>query len=170
MVPKIDFGHILEYAGDRFVIWPQKGQFKRAGVGKLNAKLFRRTARFPQSFFQHCIEILNEIWRETWPPECSFLGDIRIFSSGYKINSENTITNKKFTKNNFDSQGPLCIINLEFWNFLIKKLFKKQIDFLSGIRIFFRIPEQISQEGTFRISKLFFYITTKGLRPWCRDN
>jgi hypothetical protein len=34
--------------------------------------------------------------------------------SGYKINSENTIINKKITINNFDSQGPLCIIHLEF--------------------------------------------------------
>jgi hypothetical protein len=31
--------------------------------------------------------------------------------SGYKINSENTILNKKITINNFDSQGSLCIIN-----------------------------------------------------------
>jgi hypothetical protein len=31
--------------------------------------------------------------------------------SGYKINSEITIINKKFTINNFDSQGLLCIIN-----------------------------------------------------------
>jgi hypothetical protein len=31
--------------------------------------------------------------------------------SGYKISSEITIINKNFTINNFDSQGPLCIIN-----------------------------------------------------------
>jgi hypothetical protein len=31
--------------------------------------------------------------------------------SGYKINSENTIINIFVTINNFDLQGPLCIIN-----------------------------------------------------------
>jgi hypothetical protein len=29
--------------------------------------------RFPQSFFQHCIEILNEIWREK-NPNCASRG------------------------------------------------------------------------------------------------
>jgi hypothetical protein len=33
----------------------------------------RRTARFPQSFFQHCIKILNEIWREK-NPNCASRG------------------------------------------------------------------------------------------------
>jgi hypothetical protein len=31
-------------AGDRFVISPQKGQFKRAGVGKLNAKMLKMSS------------------------------------------------------------------------------------------------------------------------------
>jgi hypothetical protein len=34
--------------------------------------------------------------------------------SGYKINSKNIIINFYFTINNFDSQGPLCIINFKF--------------------------------------------------------
>jgi hypothetical protein len=55
--------------------------------------------------------------------------------SGYLINSENTIIIFFVTIYNFDLQGPLCIINLEFWNILKKNLFKKIIDFLSGIRV-----------------------------------
>jgi hypothetical protein len=30
---------------------------------------------------------------------------------------ENKQTNNVFTINNFDLQGPLCIINFKFWNF-----------------------------------------------------
>jgi hypothetical protein len=39
------------------------------------------------------------------PPLPAFNG------SGYLINSENAIKNKKITIDNFDSQCPLCIIN-----------------------------------------------------------
>jgi hypothetical protein len=40
--------------------------------GTMSAKS-RRTARFPQSFFQHCIEILNDICREK-KPNCASRG------------------------------------------------------------------------------------------------
>jgi hypothetical protein len=50
---------------------------------------------------------------------------------------ENTIT--IFFINNFDSQGPLCIINFGFWIFLKKNQFKKT-NFLSWIRIVFPDP------------------------------